>query len=466
MTPGMQIYTVAEDLRSEAPVKAMRGSFSDANSGSKNEVFSTCKTSVLLIDDQPIIGEAVRRLIEEESDISFHFCSDPTQAIQIALEVKPTVILQDLVMPDIDGLMLLRWFRSHPETRDVPVVVLSAKEEPEFKAEAFAQGANDYLIKLPDPIELIARIRYHSRAYSNLRALVEATTAAQVQTQKLEKALQDLQQTQAQLIQTEKLSSLGQMLAGIAHEINNPVNFLHGNLKHVDEYVHDLLDMLGAYQAAFPEPPELVQQKMDAIDLEFVASDLPKTVASMKIGTDRIREIVLSLRNFSRLDGSERKAVNIHEGLDSTLLILNHRTKAGISITKEYGDLPLVECFPSQLNQVFMNILNNAMDALLEQEDAERSKTILIRTMVLEGDRVRISIKDNGPGIPEEIRAKVFAPFFTTKPINQGTGLGLAISQQIIEKHQGQIQIWSEPNQGTEFWIDLQTHPAQVSAAA
>lgn len=465
MTPGMQIYTTTEDVKSEAAVKAVRGSFSDANSGLRSEVFSVCKTSVLLIDDQPIIGEAIRRLIERESDISFHFCSDPTQAIQMALEVKPTVILQDLIMPDIDGLMLLRWFRSHPETRDIPVVVLSAKEEPEFKAEAFAQGANDYLIKLPDPIELIARIRYHSRAYSNLRALVEATTAAQVQTQKLEKALQELQQTQAQLIQTEKLSSLGQMLAGIAHEINNPVNFLHGNLKHVDEYVHDLLDVLSAYQDAVPEPSDSVQQKIDEIDLEFVALDLPKTVASMKIGTDRIREIVLSLRNFSRLDESERKAVNIHEGLDSTLLILNHRTKAGICITKEYGDLPLVECFPSQLNQVFMNILNNAMDALLEQGD-EQPKNILIRTMVLEGDRVRISIKDNGPGIPEEIRTKVFAPFFTTKPINQGTGLGLAISQQIVEKHQGQIQIWSEPHQGTEFWIDLQAHPAQASAAA
>jgi two-component system, NtrC family, sensor kinase len=415
---------------------------------------------VLLIDDQAMVGEAVRRMLTAAPEITFHYCANPSEALPLAAKLAPTVILQDLVMPDIDGLLLLRWFRTHATTCDIPIIMLSSQEEAALKADAFAQGANDYLIKLPDPVELIARIRYHSTAYSTHQALAAATVRAQQQTQRLTEALYKLQQTQTQLIQTEKMSGLGQMVAGVAHEINNPVNFIHGNLKHVNRYVEELLTLLSLYQQHHPDPAEVIQTHLASSDLEFLTADLPKTLASMTMGTERIREIVLSLRNFSRSDTVEKQPANLHNGIDSTLLILSHRLKHGVEVIKNYGELPLVDCYPAQLNQVFMNLIGNAIDALLEpnqlsNEPSGKTKQITIQTRLVETDRVAIQIQDNGPGIPPEVQAQIFAPFFTTKPVNQGTGLGLPICQQIVEKHQGQLTVTSQPGQGTEFMITL-----------
>ncbi|MEA5577729.1 sensor histidine kinase [Anabaena sp. UHCC 0451] len=415
---------------------------------------NTDLVTVLLIDDQLIIGEAICRLLAQENDISFHYIDDPAQAIQKAISIAPTVILLDMIMPDIDGLMLLRWFRSHPATYDIPIVMLSSQEDPQTKANAFTAGANDYLIKLPDVVELIARIRYHSKAYNNLKALSAANANSRLQAKQLEQTLKELKMAQVQLIQTEKMSSLGKMVAGLAHEINNPINFIHGNFIHLHNYIQSLLDLINIYQQEYPSENPVIANYSTEINLDFIIEDLPKILTSMKMGTDRIREIILSLRNFSRLDQADKKAVNIHEGIDSTLLILNNRLKQEIEVIRKYGDLPLVECYPAQLNQVFMNIISNAIDALLDQEKQEQ-KQITIQTEKINTNKVRISIQDNGPGINLELQTKIFDPFFTTKPVNKGTGLGLAITYQIIEKHQGNIYVCSEPGYGTEFVIEL-----------
>jgi signal transduction histidine kinase len=278
------------------------------------------------------------------------------------------------------------------------------------------------------------------------------------------------------------MSSIGQMVAGIAHEINNPVSFITGNLCHATHYIEDLLNLIESYQQHYPNPDPSIQEQIEEIDLEFLVEDLPKILSSMQMGADRIHEIVLSLRNFSRLDEAEMKPVNIHEGIDSTLLILHNRLKAsgsnpGITIIKEYSNLPPVMCYAGQLNQVFMNIISNAIDAL---ENQPEPRQITIRTEVLntrnceesqeEGlsstpdtvtsNDVVIRIRDNGSGMPQNVIRHLFEPFFTTKPVGKGTGLGLSISNQIVvEKHGGILKCLSEPGEGAEFWIQIPIAP-------
>jgi signal transduction histidine kinase len=264
------------------------------------------------------------------------------------------------------------------------------------------------------------------------------------------------------------MSSLGQLVAGVAHEINNPVNFIYGNLTYTYEYAKDLLDLVHLYQQHYLNPPAEIQAELERIEPDFLMEDLSKVLSSMKIGADRIRQIVLSLRNFSRLDESEMKSVDIHEGIDSTLLILQSRLHSDrvwketgnrdIQVIQEYGSLPLIECYAGQLNQVFMNILTNAIDALedmMKQELGDFIPTIKISTEVLDGNQVMIKITDNGPGMTEEVKKKLFDPFFTTKSIGKGTGLGMAISYQIIEKHGGKLWYESEPGKGAEFLIQI-----------
>jgi two-component system, NtrC family, sensor kinase len=409
---------------------------------------------VLLVDDQVIVSEVIRRSLASEPDIEFHYCSDPTQAIQMALALKPSVILQDLVMPEVDGLLLLRWFRLNPATAQVPMVVLSNKEDAMMKAEAFTHGANDYLIKLPDPIELVARIRYHAQAYQNLQALSLATATAQAKTKDLELALGQLQSTQAQLIQTEKMSGLGQMVAGIAHEINNPVNFIQGNIKHIQEYLDDLFSVIAICQNSSLQVSSESQAVLDEIDLGYIRQDSHQAISSMRKGVDRISMIVKSLRNFARLDQAEQKAVDLHEGLDSTILLLQHRLGSCIDVVCAYDSLPLVQCYPAQLNQVFMHVLNNAID-VLKEDSHNVEKKIVVTTKNAGNDRIQIQIRDNGPGIPLELQEKIFNPFFTTKPVDEGKGLGLSVSYRTIQEHLGQINVVSSPGQGACFVIEL-----------
>jgi PAS domain S-box-containing protein len=300
----------------------------------------------------------------------------------------------------------------------------------------------------------------------------EAAELARAKAAELEVALNQLQRTQAQLVQTEKMSSLGQLVAGVAHEINNPVNFIYGNLAHANDYVQDLLGLLDLYREQYPEPAEAIVAEIEDIDLEFLLEDLPKILKSMQVGADRIKEIVASLRNFSRMDEAEVKAVNLHEGIDSTLMILHNRVKArgdraGVEILKDYGELPRVECYAGQLNQVFMNILANAIDALEEAERASgepRANQIRIETRSLENDQVRIAIADNGPGIPPHVQQRLFDPFFTTKPVGKGTGLGLSIAYQIVsDRHGGSLTCTSTPGTGTTFEITIPIHQPEAT---
>ncbi|MBD2677062.1 MULTISPECIES: ATP-binding protein [Nostoc] len=313
------------------------------------------------------------------------------------------------------------------------------------------------------------------KANEELEIRVEERTTA------LQKTLNELQLTQTQLIQAEKMSSLGQMVAGIAHEVNNPVSFIYGNLHHAHKYTQDLLKLIEIYQQICQDPPLEIQKQIEEIDLSFLIEDITKLFESMTAGTQRIQEIVKSLRNFSRLDEAELKQVNIHEGIESTLMILDHRLQAKhdcpeIKVIKKYGQLPNVTCYPGQLNQVFMNILANAIDALEKsavagQWSAANSKTtdkpqIQITTELIDKKWIAITIADNGFGIDEQVRSKLFDPFFTTKPVGKGTGLGLSISYQIIvEKHGGQLNCFSTPGKGAEFLIKIPVNLQQLSFA-
>ncbi|WP_414519607.1 ATP-binding protein [Nostoc sp. PCC 9305] len=337
---------------------------------------------------------------------------------------------------------------------------VTTEDEVGILAISFNQLIQQVKVLLAEQYEANQKLEVYSQTLES--KIEERTQALRQKNIVLKQTLQELRLTQSQLIQKEKMSSLGQLVAGIAHEINNPVNFIYGNLKHTDDYTQQLLWLLQLYQKYYPYPEPEIQNAKEEADIEYLTEDLPKMLTSMKIGASRIREIVLSLRIFSRLDEAEFKIADIHEGIDSTLLILQYRLKSQshrpqITVIKDYGEIPKIQCFAGQLNQVFMNILANAIDALEEAFQNGLCPEPIIRISSTQvNETVVVHIADNGTGIPEAIQSHLFDPFFTTKPVGKGTGMGLSISYQIItEKHGGSLQCISLPEQGAEFVITI-----------
>ncbi|QMS87935.1 hybrid sensor histidine kinase/response regulator [Nostoc edaphicum CCNP1411] len=420
---------------------------------------------ILLVDDNPnnlkVLSEAI-----QGCGWKALMATDGESAIEQTEYARPDLILLDVMMAGIDGFETCRRLKTNPITQNIPVIFMTALADSTDKVTGLEIGAVDYITKPFQQEEVIARLKLHLKISHLTRTLEERV---QNRTAELTQSLEQLQQTQLQMIQSEKMSTLGQMVAGIGHEINNPVGFIGGNISYIEEYVNNLLRLVSLQQQKLAQLDPEIQELVEEIDLEYLAEDLPKLLSSMRQGITRLKDISLSLRTFTRTDISSQVEFQIHQGIDSTLMLLKHRLKGNgdrpkIQVVTQYGELPAISCYPGQLNQVFMNIIANAIDAFDEldqnhsnQEITAYPNTITITTSVdSQQQTVTICIQDNGPGMLAEVQARIFEQSFTTKAVGKGTGLGLAISHQIIvEKHNGKVNCLSIPGEGTKFIITL-----------
>ncbi|MBN3906864.1 MAG: hybrid sensor histidine kinase/response regulator [Nostoc sp. NMS1] len=452
------------------------------------------KKNILVVDDTPDNLRLLSAMLTAQG-FEVRKALNGKMALTACQMVLPDVILLDINMPGMDGYQVCQQLKADDKTCEVPVIFISALDDVVDKVKAFDVGGVDYIAKPFHGAEVVLRIENQI----NLRLL-------QVRLQEknflLQEALDNLKSAQVQQIQNEKMVALGQLVAGLAHEINNPISFIYGNLQYAGQYVQDLVNLIEVYQQEYPKPTPKIQQISQDVDLNFVINDLQNLIGAMYRGSDRIREIVLALQHFSRHDEAEMKRVNIHEDIENTLVMLQHRlreaaNRPAIMVVKDYGNLPLVTCYASELNQVFMHLLNNAIDAIEEGMGSrewgvrnqfleegvgkvgpplgirgngewgvgKQSSTpysllptpqIRIHTEVTDLNTIKIAIADNGPGIEESLRSRLFDPFFTTKPVGKGSGLGLSISYQIIvQKHRGNITCISSVGQGAEFAIEI-----------
>ncbi len=456
-----------------------------------NLLFS--KNTILIVDDNPTNLGVIFNVLDE-AGLEVLVAQDGESALQKIEYITPDLILLDIMMPGIDGFETCLRLKSNPLTSEIPIIFMTALGNIEQKVKGLSLGAVDYITKPFQKEEVLARIKVHldlrnlakdlARKNHLLQEKIEEKTTlektlqhlnqdlenrVEERTSELKQALQTLQQAQLKLIQSEKMSTLGQLVAGVAHEMNNPVGFILGNLNQAQTYLQDLLEILHLYQQQFPSPGTAIATRTEELDLDYLRQDFPQLLSSMKVGVERLRDMSVSLRTFSRTESNSKEDANLHDGIDSALLILQHRLKANekrpkIEVIKEYGNLPLVSCYLGLLNQVFINIIANAIDALEEScvgksfaDLQAHPRQILIQTGVDQSQNIaRIRIKDNAFGMSEEIRCQIFDYLFTTKPAEKGTGLGLSISQQIVvEKHQGQLDCVSEVGVGTIFTITI-----------
>ncbi|MEH2167957.1 MAG: response regulator [Nostoc sp.] len=410
---------------------------------------------ILVVDDNPANLQVLSSFLDQ-SRFEVWAARSGEKAIQrLDNDNLPDLILLDIMMPGIDGFETCKYLKSESNLRirDIPIIFMTALSDTADKVKGLRLGAVDYITKPFQYEEVLVRIEHQLK----LRNLTKTLTAKNA----------ELQQTQTQLIQAEKVATLGQMTAGIAHEVNNPINFIAGNLNFIEQYFQEIINLLELYQKYLPDPPDEIQNAIKTKDINYLLNDLSKIIRSMQLGTDRVTEIVSSLNKFSRHGEAGKKLANLHEGLENTLLILGHRLKVNghrpaIKVIKEYGVLPPIECYPGELNQVFMNLIGNGIDAIEEiqknqyfDENLRHIGMIWIKTEAI-GERVILRIADNGSGISEANRTKIFDAFYTTKVIGKGTGLGLSIAYQIVvNNHHGKLSCHSTQGEGTEFVIEL-----------
>ncbi|MDJ1182875.1 response regulator [Roseofilum sp. BLCC_M143] len=439
---------------------------------------------IVVVDDTPANLHLLSNLLEER-DYEIRAFPSAKLALMAMENFQPDLILLDINMPQMNGYEMCDTLKENEKLRDIPVIFISALNEVFDKVKAFSVGGVDYITKPVQAEEVLARVETHLQLFRLQQMLKQknfmqsqqlANQNRQLKTlnQQLEKTNQQLQekylqleQAQLQLVQNEKMATLGQLVAGVGHEINNPLGFVSGNIEMAQDYVVDLLEIIADYRQEVGQPsPDLVE-KVEAKDLEFIVEDFPKIINSMQQGIGRLKEISLSLRTFARRDTDEKQEFNLHDGLDSTILILKYRLKANqqrpeIKITKEYGELNSIWCYPGQLNQVFLNLLANGIDAIDDRIQEESVAEVEITPGAIaiatefDAERAIIRIRDNGMGMPAEVREKIFQQGFTTKEVGKGTGLGMAIARSIVEdKHGGAIACRSEVGVGTEFEVTL-----------
>lgn len=381
---------------------------------------------ILVVDDNPANVRVLKLRLQAEG-YEVAEAADGLEALEKVNEERPDLILLDIMMPKMDGYEVCRRLKAKEETQLIPVVMVTALKETADRVKGIEVGADDFLSKPFDPSELRARIR----------------------------SLLRLKSLHADLVQSEKMASLGRLVAGVAHEVNNPINFIYSNIQPLQEHIGDLKTLIQLYgekeTGLCPEDRTAVEERKEAIDLEYVFEDLDKILQAFKDGATRVRDIVGSLRTFSRLDAGGPGEVDLHEGIENTLTLLENRYKERITVHKEYGEIPKVVGYAGQLNQVFMNLLANAGDAI----EPGKEGNVWIGTQMDGTDHVLISIRDDGKGIPKEHLDRIFDPFFTTKRVGEGTGLGLSISYGIVEKHRGRIWVESEEGKGTTFFVRL-----------